>query len=234
MNNTTSRRLLAAAAGLACLLLPSTLAAQEVETTSSDSAGAFTVGLTAGYQQRDRASDSAGTTTFKSGYLLDTSFGYREQGHHVEAAFTYFYNGCKTTDPAGDFIGVEPSSGNVDGKAFMGNYSYNFGVGVDGLELYVGAGIGRYRVSINGLTTPSLRALPAEYGGPIIVYAKSSWTTAYQLRAGAKFELTKGLDLLAGYRMFDGSTMNIRLADGSIINPDCRFHAFEASLRYSW
>lgn len=233
MNTRQATLTLAAAAGLAFLTAPA-LCAQSTETTETEGAGAFTVSATAGYQKRDRAVDSAGTTTFKGGYLLDTAFGYREKGHHVEAGYTYFYNKCRTTDPAGPAIGVEPSSGNVDVDAVMGNYSYTFSPGIRKLDVYLGGGYGRYRVSINGLTTPSLRTLPAEWGGPVIVYAKSSWTNAYQLRGGVKFSPSEGWDILAGYRFFDGSTMDIKLADGSVIHPECTIHAFEATLRFSF
>jgi opacity protein-like surface antigen len=215
------------------LLLLSSLSIAFANTILAQAVGpaGFYFGLSAGPQWRAEASDSAGSTTFKTGFAVNGSLGYRMQAHRLEAEFSYFNNRCKTTDPAGPAIGVEPSSGSVDVDALMGNYYYDFSLGERRIQPYLSAGFGVYRVSINGLTTPSLRALPAEWGGPVVVYAKSTWTSVYQFRGGIKFSLTPAADLVLGYRLLQGSELDINLADGSTIHPDARIQCLEAGLR---
>jgi opacity protein-like surface antigen len=187
-------------------------------------------GFSAGPQERAEASDSAGSTTFKTGFAVNGSLGYAITANRIEAEFSYFDNRCKTTDPAGPAIGVEPSSGSVDVDALMGNYYFDIPVGDRRIQPYIGGGYGMYRVSINGLTTPSLRTLPAEYGGPVVIYAASTWASAYQLRCGVKLNLAPSADLILGYRFFRGSTLDINLADGSTIHPDAQIQALEIAL----
>jgi opacity protein-like surface antigen len=190
----------------------------------------FYLNLSTGPQWRAEASDSAGSTTFKTGFAVNGSLGYRMQAHRLEAEYSYLNNRCKTTDPAGAAIGVEPSSGDVDVEALMGNYYYDFSSSARRFQPYLSAGFGMYRVSINGLTTPTLRTLPAEWGGPVVVYAKSTWASVYQFRGGLRFSLTPAADLVLGYRFLQGSTLDINLADGSTIHPDARIQCLEAGL----
>ena len=227
---TTMLRQISATLGCACLLLLPAQA-QTTDDVAPEGSDSFYLRLSAGPQHRARASDSAGSTTFKTGYVFDAAIGYLANSHHIEAELSSFNNRCNTTDPAGDAIGVEPSSGNVDVDAIMANYAYDISLGAEWAQLYVGGGIGLCQVSINGLTTPSLRTLPAEWGGPIVVYAKSDWTTAYQFRIGVKFTPRPRIDVLLGYRLLESSTLDINLADGSTIHPDARIHAFEVSVR---
>ncbi len=229
MHTSNQLKRLCAALGSACLLLSPSHAQPTAEVTP-DGADSFYLRLSAGTQRRARASDSAGSTTFKTGFVVDAAVGYAARSHHIEAEVSSFNNRCNTTDPAGDAIGVEPSSGNVDVDAFMANYSYEFPLGQSGASVYLGGGLGLHRVSINGLTTPSLRTLPAEWGGPVIVYAKSDWTNAYQLRLGVKYSPTPRVDVLLGYRRLEGSTLDINLADGSTIHPDARLQALELAV----
>jgi opacity protein-like surface antigen len=222
-------RFLSATLGCACLLQFTVRAETDEPITANSSDSDIYLRVSAGPQHRMRASDSAGSTTFKTGYVIDAALGYLVRSHHFEAEIASFNNRCKTTDPAGDAIGVEPSSGNVDVDTLMANYAYDIPLGHSRAALYLGGGIGMCRVSINGLTTPSLRTLPAEWGGPVVVYAKSDWASAYQLRAGVTFRPSPRLNILLGYRLMESSTLDINLTDGSTIHPDARIHALEAA-----
>ncbi|PTY03832.1 hypothetical protein DB347_21645 [Opitutaceae bacterium EW11] len=194
----------------------------------------FYFSASTGPMWRARATDSAGSTTFKTGFTASGALGYRFGAQRLEAEYTYFANDCDTTDPAGPAIGVEPSSGDADGSVFMANYYYDFAPIAGRFQPFVGGGLGSYRVSINGLTTPSLRTLPAEWGGPVIVYAKSSWTLAYQVRCGVKYRLTERADVLLGYRYLKGSDMDINLVDGSTIHPNAKLHGVDVALHISF
>jgi opacity protein-like surface antigen len=194
----------------------------------------FYLAVSTGPQWRAKASDSAGATTFKTGFALNAALGGRLRSQRLEAEYSYFNNKCKTTDPAGPAIGVEPSSGDVDVKALFGNYYYDLPASDRKIESYLGGGAGVYRVSINGLTTPSLRTLPAEWGGPVVVYASSTWTPAYQFRCGVKFHLTPASEILVGYRLLRGADLDLNLADGTTIHPDARIQSLEAGLRVSF
>ncbi len=225
---------LSAAFGSACLLFLS-VRAEDAGAVADDRSGSeFYLRASVALQHRERASDSAGSTTFKTGFVIDGALGYALRAHRFEAEISQFNNRCKTTDPAGDAIGVERSSGNVDVDALMANYAYEIPVGASRVSLYLGGGVGLCRVSINGLTTPSLRTLPAEWGGPVIVYAESDWATAYQVRAGVTFQPRPRLNILLGYRLLKSATLDINLADGSTIHPDARLHALEAAVRYAF
>src|ERR1035437_3804396 len=114
----------------------------------------FYVALSSGPQWRAKASDSAGATTFKPGFTFGGALGYRFKSHRLEAEYSYFNNKCDTTDPAGPAIGVEQSSGDVDGNIIMGNYYFDFPAINGRFQPFLGGGLGVYRVSINGLTTP--------------------------------------------------------------------------------
>lgn len=195
----------------------------------SDVSGGY-FAFSGGPQWRAKATDSAGQTTFKAGFAGNAAIGYRLHLHRVEAEYSFFNNRCKTTDPAGPAIGKEPSSGDVDVDAIMANYAIALLPPDRRIAPYLGVGLGTYRVSINGLTTPSLRTLPPAWGGPVIVYARSSWTTAYQARCGLKLRLRPQTDFVLGYRFFEGSELDINLADGSTIHPKARVHGAELGM----
>ncbi len=229
MHASTLLKYLSAILGCVSLLQTTVLAETDGGAITNDSEFPIYLRVSAGPQHRMRASDSAGTTTFKTGYVINAALGYQMRSHHFEAEIASFNNRCKTTDPAGDAIGVERSSGNVDVDTLMANYAYDIPLGRTPVALYLGGGVGMCRVSINGLTTPSLRTLPVEWGGPVVVYAKSDWTSAYQLRAGVTYRANSRINLLLGYRLMKSSTLDINLADGSTIHPDARLHALEAA-----
>jgi opacity protein-like surface antigen len=216
-----------------CLLV--LLGAASLSSTASETRPVesrdFYLAVSTGPQWRAKASDSAGATTFKTGFAVNAAAGLRLRSQRLEAEYSYFDNKCKTTDPAGPAIGVEPSSGDVEVKALFGNYYFDLPASERKFESYVGVGAGLYRVSINGLTTPSLRTLPAEWGGPVVVYASSTWTPAYQFRCGVKFHLTPASEILVGYRLLRGEDFDINLADGSTIHPDARIQSLEAGVR---
>jgi opacity protein-like surface antigen len=220
----TPKRYLLLSAGLGLLISGAAAA------PSADQDGVY-FGVSGGPQWRASASDSAGTTTFKTGFAVNGTVGYRLQAHRLEGEVSYFNNRCKTTDPAGPAIGVEPSSGSVDINALLANYACDLPLRHSKFVPFVGIGLGGYRVSINGLTTPSLRNLPAAWGGPVVVYAKSTWSFAYQVRAGVRYQLAPGTEILVGYRFLQGSDLDINLANGTTINPDGRLQCLEAGLQ---
>lgn len=214
-----------------CLIASSAVA---IEVQSAQPSSNIYFAYSAGPQARAKATDSAGATTFKTGFALNGAIGVRLNQHRIEGECSYFNNECKATDPAGTAIAKEKSSGSVDVDALMLNYYYDFSIGDGRFQPFISAGAGMYRVSINGLTTPSLRTLPAEWGGPVIVYAKSTWTPGYQVRLGVKFKLTKRADLFAAYRRLIGSDMDINLSDGSTIHPDAKLQGLEAGLHLNF
>jgi opacity protein-like surface antigen len=231
----SSGKTMIAAVSVVCLvtLLPATVTAQPDQTQTATDDGWY-LSFGAGPQWRQRASDSAGSTTFDTGFLGFGAVGHRFNDWRVEAEAAYFVNDCDTTDPTGPAIGVEPSSGDVDIDGLFVNAYYDFAIEDSRFTPYVGVGIGRHKVSINGLTTPSLSTLPPEWGGPVVVYADSTWTSAYQLKAGTSYRLDARTDLVLGYRYVKGGTLDINLADGSTIHPKAELHSLEVGVRVSF
>lgn len=192
---------------------------------TSPAADDWYMGLNAGPQWRAKASDSAGTTDFDAGWAVNVSVGREIGSFRVEGEGSYLVNTLGSTDPAGPAIGKEDSFGNVDIHAVVLNLFYDLKDLSAPVVPYFGVGAGGHKVSINGLTTESLRTLPAEYGGPVVVYAESNWAFAYQLTAGFSYGLTDKADLSLGYRYLAGDDLDINLGDGSTIHPDVEVHA---------
>lgn len=211
---------LIAAIGL-CLSLPNAAAGE-----FDRSAIPWYVGGGAGLQNRATARDEAGETTFDTGYAMNATLGRRFDALRIEGEYSYFRNNDKTTNPAGPFIGKEPSSGYVDIQGWFINAYYDFRIDGSRFTPYVGAGIGRTKAKIHGLTTPTL----ASFG--VVVYGQSEPETTYQLRLGASYALSRQTDLLFGYRYVRGNAMTFRLNDGSMIHPNgIELHNLELGLR---
>jgi opacity protein-like surface antigen len=208
--------------------------AVEQELRAEDMESNWYIGISAGPQWRDSAKDEAGETTFETGFAVNGFIGHRFNNFSVEGEIFYMVNDNDTTDPAGPAIGKEDSSGDVDFNGFFANVYYNFTIKNSKFKPYLGGGLGSHKVSINGLTTDSLRNLPPEYGGPVVVYAESNWAFAYQLRVGSSYVLSPKTEVLLGYRYLNGSELEFNLSDGSSIHPDVGVHSIEAGFRVNF
>lgn len=193
------------------------------------------IGLGVGLQHRKAGKDEAGETRFETGNAFNVTLGRRFNAFRVDGEYSYFKNDNKTTDPTGPLIGKEPSMGDVDIQSYFINVYYDFQIDGSNFSPYIGAGVGRTKAKINGLTTPSLLALPPQFGGPIIVYGESEWETTYQLRLGANYALTQQADLYFGYRYVKGNDLKFDLNDGSVIHPNgIELHNLEVGLRFAF
>jgi opacity protein-like surface antigen len=208
--------------------------AEEQELRVEDTESNWYIGISAGPQWRADAKDEKGETTFETGYAVNGFIGHRFNNFRVEGEVFYMVNNNDTTDPAGPQIGEEDSSGDVDFYGFFANVYYDFPIKNTKFKPYLGGGLGGHKVSINGLTTATLRNLPPEFGGPVVVYADSDWAFAYQLRVGSSYVLSQKTEVFLGYRYLNGSKLEFNLSDGSSIHPDVEVHSLEAGFRVNF
>lgn len=185
----------------------------------------FQLGL--GPQWREPASDSAGSITFDTGFAVNAAAGFRTPWW-VRAEFegAYFSNNLDTLTVKGSV--KRKADGEVTATSLFGNLYVDIPLKQIGLTPYLGGGVGSYKISVDGLTNDDLRQIP------LAIYSDSSWTFAWQLRAGASYALNQNVDLLLGYRYFHGQDTDMVNPVGQVLHPNMRLHNMEIGVRYNF
>jgi opacity protein-like surface antigen len=201
-----------------------------VTTMSAQSAGPDGPYVTGriGASYRQPAEDVAAHNTFDPGWKLNGGAGYRFGTLRVEGEFTLLQNDFKeiTLSAGGATLPPEQSEGNARGQSVFGSLYYDFPTG-GALRPYVGAGVGSYRVHIDGLTSPTL----GSFG--IVVDETTGWTRAFQVRAGAAYAVSPSTEIHFGYRWHRGFPLTFTVPGVGELNPGgVRTHNAEIGVRY--
>jgi opacity protein-like surface antigen len=190
--------------------------------------GFYVQGIYAPYQERARACDDIGCSTFDSGYSGGGALGYQHGPFRVEFEYNVFSNDFDEStfaDPA-----VVPRTQKsiqrayVDGRSLMVNAYYDFQIN-DRWMPYLGAGIGSYEANIKNLQPPAF--------GPFVANATSSDRFAYQFRAGVTYVINPAFSVFSGYRYFKGDRFEYPIENSDlVIRPNgLESHAVELGVR---
>jgi OmpA-OmpF porin, OOP family len=150
---------------------------------------------------------------------IEGEVGYKRAENEGIQANTPIANG--TTVPAGNYRSNR--SGSTDVLSFMANGLLDFGSD-DGINGYVGGGVGVARVSAN---------IWRFNGGPVFI-DDTDTRFAWQAIAGVRMPLTSHIDAGVKYRFFN--TFGVRQTDSSGVDAIGRFrsHSLLASLVYNF
>jgi opacity protein-like surface antigen len=188
--------------------------------------------LGTGLQTRDNGSDSGGEVSFDTGFSLNGAVGYRLTRHfRAEFEGAYFSNEADThtLNPAFGGTGEKDADGRIDATALLINLYVDFPIENSRFTPYVGIGAGKYKVAVRGLTSDDIRS------GPLgAITADSSWTTAWQVRAGTDIALNPQTNLVLGYRYLYGEDMDLVDPMGNVLDPNLRLHNLELGIRYKF
>ena len=144
----------------------------------------------------DYGFDGGGYVGYDFGaFRLEAEVSYRDADvDSLRVGPTGIADGLGATAPAGDY----PANGGVDALAFMLNGMFDFGPD-DGLQGYVGGGIGVARTSLSAQI----------YDNGTAVIDDSSSDLAWQILAGVRAPLTDNLDVGLRYRMFTAEDVQL-------------------------
>jgi opacity protein-like surface antigen len=157
--------------------------------------------VSGGWTQRERVHEVGTPQTFltwEDGFSVNGAVGYEFSFVRAELEV-----GLANTDVdiagarvpnVGDFS--SPADGNVSLRKYMFNLYHDFKFGDFALKPYVGAGIGFYQSEINGLFPEFFTGHGLADSG---VNATSDFPFAYQLKAGASYEISERTELFIGY-----------------------------------
>ncbi len=165
----------------------------------------------------------------ENGYDIGAVFGYDFGAFRLEAEGTYKsneYDEITVANPAlipGVPAGtVVPSEDNINILAGMVNGLVEFGDD-DGFQVFGGGGIGIARIS-GDISLPGVGVLVNE----------SSSDFAYQLIAGARYGVSKNVDIGVKYRYFVADGFDIDTVNGTPFVFDYQTHSVVASLLYNF
>jgi len=128
---------------------------------------------------------ASSTDSFAAGRIVGTAIGYDDGG-----GWRYEMDWAQQNSDLARFNGV-PESGHLRSMGLMANITYDLTQGAR-LTPYIGAGIGAQWIS-----------------GSVHGYTGSAWRPAYQLRTGARFEITPHSGLFVEYRFAQSASLKL-------------------------
>jgi len=163
-----------------------------------------------GLEQRGTAAENSQTfTTWHDGTDYNFQFGYRILPEfRAEIEYSSFYNTANTLASAGG-IPEAPAQGHAQLVAWMFNLFYDYHITDTRFTIYAGAGAGPFKSKLRDLSNAQTRAVPPAFGGPFIFSGDSTgWQAAYQGQIGVSYAVSPSIDVLFGYRYFQGNPLH--------------------------
>jgi opacity protein-like surface antigen len=186
------------------------------------------LGVSGGFQQRQRASEEVTAIEFSPGYSLNGLIGYRLGPVRLEGEASFLDN------QANNFVfpgGVEDALGTVSLRVFSFNAYYDLPVG-ERIRPYVGGGLGTFQSTIKGFTSDTLAGGIEGVFPPTILNVSSLETFLWQLRAGVGTQLNDRTSMFVGYRYFHGNDLEFNAIGFGTLRPDgAKNHAGELGFR---
>lgn len=119
--------------------------------------------------------------------------------------------------------GLYPAGGSVNVLSFMLNGMFDFGPD-DGLQGFVGGGVGVARTSMDGFIS---RSQPSSFDD-------SDSGFAWQVLAGVRAPLSDNVDVGLRYRMFNSHDVQLSDSRGRTLQGDVRTHSIMGTLSYNF
>ena len=154
-------------------------------------------------------------------FRLEAEASYREADMDTIAVGSLGIPTNYASLPSG--AGTFDAAGDVNSLSFMLNGLFDFGDD-DGLQGFVGAGIGVARTDYHGFTDASTPA----------VFDDSDSGLAWQLLAGVRAPISDSWDVGLRYRMFTAEGVDLVDARGRDLNGNMRSHSLMGTLTYNF
>ena len=169
---------------------------------------------------------ATGTFEFDTGFALSGAVGYAQGPWRAELDITYRENDFDSATVTATIFGTTiTASGQLEGDAsslaFMATGYYDIDTGSP-VKPYLGLGIGVARVDVNDLRLAGSALTPVNVDDTVF---------AFQITAGASFEMNQNLDLTLHYRYF--RTADPEFGSGGVTTEaEYRNHSVMAGVRY--
>ena len=166
------------------------------------------------------------------GYDVGGFVGYDFGAFRLEAEASYRDADLETVTVGNTGLGFGPfnaapglyaAGGNVDVLSFMLNGMFDFGPD-DGLQGFVGGGVGVARTGMEGFIS---RSQPASFDD-------SDSGFAWQVLAGVRAPLSDNVDVGLKYRLFNSDNVELTDAGGRTLQGDVRTHSILGTLSYNF
>jgi opacity protein-like surface antigen len=169
---------------------------------------------------------ATGTFEFDTGFAFSGAVGYAQGPWRAELDITYRENDFDSATVTATIFGSTiTASGQLEGDAsslaFMANAYYDIDTGSP-VKPYLGLGLGVARVDVNDLRIAGSSLAPVDADDTVF---------AFQVTAGASYEINPNLDLTLHYRYF--RTADPEFDSGGVTTEaEYRNHSVMAGVRY--
>lgn len=194
---------------------------EDLDFDANNGAGSFSAEASDGFDFDNLGFDFGGLVGYDFGaFRLEAEASYREADID---SITTNNTGVLFGGPSGNVApGTYDALGNINALSFMVNALVDFGAD-DGIQGFVGGGVGVARTDINGTINSAVQAFDDSDSG-----------FAWQALAGVRAPLTENWDVGLRYRFFNADNVNLVDTRGGDLDTRLRSHSLLGTLTYNF